>query len=46
MWKGSILTILVGFFEVHVDNTTGPDLVHFASVQSLDISEYAGADIL
>ena len=38
------LTVIVVLLEVHVDDTTGPDVGHLGTVQGLDLGELAGLD--
>ena len=43
---GGNQTVLVGGLEVHVDNTTGPDVVHLVTEEDGDISEGTGAGVV
>lgn len=37
-------TVVVLLLEVHVDDTTGPDVSHLVTIESLNFSELAGLD--
>jgi hypothetical protein len=41
-----LLTIVVCFLEIHVHNTTGPDLSHGVAIKGLNFSKLAGGDIV
>lgn len=44
--RNSLLTVVVGLLEVHVHNTTGPDLGHSIAIQGLHLGELAGRDLV
>ena len=39
-------TIIVRLLEVHVDNTTGPHVVHIWAIERLDFSEFTGLNLV
>jgi hypothetical protein len=39
-------TVLVGLLEVHVDDTTGPDISHLVAVKDRDVGELARLDLV
>lgn len=41
-----LLTIIVGFLEIHVDNPSRPHLAHLWAVESLHLSERTGLDLV
>ena len=45
MWIGR-LTKIIGFLEVHIHDTAGPDTIHIWTVECFDFSEFAGLDLV
>lgn len=39
-------TVVVSFLEVHVNDTTGPDVSHVLTVQGLDLGEFSWGDLV